>query len=121
MAEASKLIDERIAELGDWRGELMARLRAIVNQADASLKEEWKWGTAVWTSQGNVVGMGAFKDGVKLNFFKGASLPDPQELFNAGLDAKASRAIDFAKGSRVNEKALRDLVRAAAAKNADKR
>jgi hypothetical protein len=78
MANASKLIDERIAELGDWRGELMARLRAIINQADPNLSEEWKWGTAVWTSRGNVVGMGAFKEGVKLNFFGGASLPDPQ-------------------------------------------
>lgn len=121
MTEASRLIDERIAELDDWRGELMARLRAIVSQADPSLKEEWKWGTAVWTSTGNVVGMGAFKEGVKLNFFKGASVPDPQELFNAGLDAKASRAIDFGKGSRVNEKALSELVRAAVAENARKR
>lgn len=121
MAEASRLIDERIAELGDWRGALMARLRAIINQADPSLNEEWKWGTAVWTSNGNVVGMGAFKEGVKLNFFKGASLPDPQKLFNAGLDAKGSRAIDFVKGGRVDEKALRDLVRAAVAENAGKR
>jgi hypothetical protein len=121
MAEASKLIDERIAELGDWRGELMARLRAIINGADPNLNEEWKWGTAVWTSNGNVVGMGAFKEGVKLNFFKGARLSDPERLFNAGLDAKASRAIDFTKGSRVNEKAVRDLVRAAAAENSGKR
>ena len=118
MAEASKLIDARIAELGDWRGELMTKLRATINQADPSLKEEWKWGTAVWTSKGNVVGMGAFKEGVKLNFFKGAGLPDPEKLFNAGLDAKASRAIDFAMGTRVNAKALRDLVRAAAAEHA---
>jgi hypothetical protein len=120
MAEASKLIDERIAELDDWRGELMARLRTIINQAEPRLKEEWKWGTAVWTFKGNVVGMGAFKEGVKLNFFKGASLPDPQKIFNAGFDAKASRAIDFAKGDRVNEEALRDLVRTAAAENAGK-
>jgi len=121
MAEASRLIDERIAELGDWRGTLMGRLRAIINQADSSLKEEWKWETAVWTSKGNVVGMGAFKQGVKLNFFKGASLPDPHKLFNAGLEAKASRAIDFAEGSRIDEAALRDLVRAAVAENAGKR
>ena len=118
MTEASKLIDERIAEMGDWRGELMTRLRAVINQADPSLKEEWKWGTAVWTSKGNVVALGALKKGVKLNFFKGASLRDPQRLFNAGLEAKGSRAIDFAKGSTVNEKALRDLVRAAVAEDA---
>jgi hypothetical protein len=118
MADAAKLIDARIAELGDWRGALMARLRAIINKAHPSLKEEWKWGTAVWTSNGNVVGLGAFKEGVKLNFLKGASLPDPKHLFNAGLDAKGSRAIDFAKGSPVDEKALGDLLRAAVAENA---
>ena len=121
MTEASKLIDERIAELDDWRGELMTKLRVVINQADPSLKEEWKWGTAVWTSKGNVVAIGALKNGVKVNFFKGASLRDPQRLFNAGLDAKASRAIDFAKDSRVNEKALRDLVRAAVAEDIGRR
>lgn len=79
MAEASRLIDERIAELGDWRGALMARLRAIINQADPSLNEEWKWGTAVWTSNGNVVGMGAFKEGVKLNSLQGCKPPGSTE------------------------------------------
>jgi hypothetical protein len=98
----------------------MARLRATINRADPSLKEEWKWGTAVWTWKGNVVGMGAFKEGVKLNFFKRASLPDPHHLFNAGLEAKGSRAIDFAKGSRIDDKALGNLLRAAVAVNARK-
>ena len=111
----------KIAELGDWRGDLMARLRAIINHADPSLQEEWKWGTAVWTSHGgNVVALGAFKAGVKVNFFKGASLHDPEKLFNAGLEAKVSRAIDFGKGSTINEKALSELVRAAVAANAGK-
>ena len=121
MAEASKLIDQHIAGLTDWRGDLMARLRTIINKAEPSLKEEWKWDTPVFASNGNVCAMGAFKESVKVNFFKGASLPDPHHLFNGGLDAKASRSIDFAKGDRVNEKALQQLVRAAVAQNSGKR
>jgi hypothetical protein len=117
----SVLIDEHIARLSDWRGDLMKQLRAIINKSDPSLKEDWKWGTPVWTSKGNVCAIGAFKDGVKLNFFKGASLPDPQHLFNGGLDAKVSRSIDFVKGDRVNEPALRQLIRAAVAADTGKR
>jgi len=121
MAEASKLIDQHIAKYTDWRGDVMAKLRAIIKKADSSLEEEWKWETPVFTSNGNVCAIGAFKESVKLNFFKGASLPDPNHLFNGGLDAKASRSIDFGKGDRIDEKALRELIRTAAAKNAGKR
>ena len=99
----------------------MATLRAVIRKADSSLQEEWKWGTPVFTSNGNVVAIGAFKDSVKLNFFKGASLPDPHRLFNGGLDAKTSRSIDFGKGDAVDERALRELVAAAVAANAKKR
>ena len=119
-SDASKNIDQHIKTLGDWRGETMAKLRTIITSADSSLVEEWKWDTAVFTSNGNVVAIGAFKEGLKINFFKGASLPDPHHLFNAGLDAKASRAIDLKKGDRVNEPALKELVRAAVAKNGGK-
>ena len=116
----SELIDKQIKELKGWRGDLMARLRRVIKKADPSLKEDWKWGTPVWTSNGNVCAIGAFKDSVKLNFFKGASLADPHRLFNGGLDAKASRSIDFAEGDSINEPALRELIRAAAAYNAGK-
>ena len=114
---ASELIDKRIAELGDWRGELIARLRAIVRAADPRIVEEWKWDTPVWSRKGMVCAAGAFKSAVKLNFFKGASLPDPDKLFNAGLDAKSSRAIDFRQGDQVDEAALTRLVRTAVAHN----
>jgi hypothetical protein len=118
MSEASKLIDQHIAKYTDWRGDLMARLRAIIKKADPRLQEEWKWDTPVFTSHGNVCAIGAFKESVKVNFFKGASLPDPDRLFNAGLDAKASRSIDFGKGDPIKEGPLQELVRAAVARNA---
>ena len=117
MSEASKKIDQHIAGLGDWRGELMARLRKTITSADPSLQEEWKWETPVFVANGNVVALGAFKEAVKVNFFKGASLPDPQHLFNGGLEAKASRSIDLGKGANVNDAALKELVRAAVAAN----
>jgi hypothetical protein len=116
--DASERIDGRIAELGDWRGELIARLRAIVRAADPQIVEEWKWDTPVWSRKGMVCAAGAFKGAVKLNFFKGASLPDPDGLFNAGLDAKATRAIDFLEGDAFDEAALTRLVKAAIARNA---
>ncbi len=119
-SDASKRIDERIKSMGDWRGETMAKLRAIITSADSSLVEEWKWDTAVFTSNGNVVAIGAMKEALKINFFKGASLPDPHHLFNGGLDAKTSRAIDLKKGDRINEPALKGIVRAAVAKNSAK-
>lgn len=92
---ASQLITNQIAELGDWRGKMLARLRKMILAAAPDITEEWKWGTGVWTQNGMVCAAGAFKDHVKVNFFKGASLKDPKGLFNAGLDAKAMRAIDF--------------------------
>jgi hypothetical protein len=114
---APELIDKRIAELGDWRGELFARLRALIKAADPEIVEEWKWDTAVWSCKGMICAVGAFKGAVKLNFFKGASLQDPDKLFNAGLDAKATRAIDFHQGDHVDEAALTRLVRAAVTHN----
>jgi hypothetical protein len=91
----------------------MAELRKIINEADPNLKEDWKWDIPVWTAKGNVLALGAFKDHLKINFFKGASLDDPKGLFNAGLDAKASRSIDLHEGDSIDEPALKDLVRAA--------
>ena len=115
--EASQLITSHIAELGDWRGKLLARLRKLILAADPDIVEEWKWGTPVWSRKGNVVSVGAFQDHVKINFFKGASLPDPHGLFNAGLEAKATRAIDLYERDKLNEPALKELVRAAIAYN----
>jgi hypothetical protein len=114
---ASQLITNQIAELGDWRGKLLARLRKLILDAAPEVTEEWKWGTAVWTSNGLVFAAGAFKDHVKLNFFKGASLKDPKRLFNAGLDAKSTRAIDFNEGDKIDESAVKALIRAAIASN----
>ena len=94
----AQLITNMIAELGDWRGKVLARLRKVILDAEPDLTEEWKWGTAVWTNNGLVCSAGAFKDHVKVNFFKGVSLKDPKRLFNAGLDAKSTRAIDFTEG-----------------------
>jgi hypothetical protein len=113
----SQQIDNHIKELADWRGELLARLRKLILEASPELTEEWKWDTPVWSYKGNVVAGGAFKDHIKLNFFKGASLKDSQGLFNAGLDAKATRGIDFHQGDEINEAALKDLVREAVAYN----
>lgn len=114
----SQHIDNHIKELGDWRGKTLARLRKLVLESAPELMEEWKWDTPVWAYKGNVVAGGVFKDHVKLNFFKGASLADPKGLFNAGLDAKASRSIDFQEDSQIDESALRDLIRTAVAYNA---
>jgi hypothetical protein len=113
----SKLIDKQIAELKDWRGQTIARLRKIIHDADPAITEEWKWNTAVFSHDGLVVAVGAFKGNVKMNFFQGASLPDPHNLFNAGLEAKKTRAIDFHEGDKINEPALKDLIRAAVAQN----
>jgi hypothetical protein len=114
---AAKLIDKQIAELDDWRGKMFARLRRLIKSADPGLIEDWKWNTAVWTHGGMVCAVGAFKDHVKVNFFKGAYLKDSQGLFNAGLEAKATRAVDFREGDRIDELALKNLVRAAVAYN----
>jgi len=114
---ASQQIDNYIKDLTDWRGKMMARLRRLILDAAPGLTEEWKWDTPVWSQKGNVVAAGVFKDHVKLNFFKGASLKDPKKLFNAGLDAKATRAIDFGESDDINEADLKDLVREAVAYN----
>jgi len=114
---ASKLIDKQIADLGDWRGKVVARIRKLIHAADPDIVEEWKWNTAVFTHNGMVCAVGGFKDHVKVNFFKGASLEDSNGLFNAGLEAKATRAIDIHEGDAVNEAALKQLIRSAVAYN----
>ena len=118
--QASDLIDRHIAGLTDWRGQLMSRLRSAINQADPTLKEDWKWDIPIWSANGNVCAIGAFKDHIKINFFKGASLADPHHLFNGGLEAKASRSIDLSQSDTVDEAALKQLVRAAVARNKSK-
>lgn len=114
----SQHIDKQIKDLPDWRGKLLARLRELVLETSPEISEEWKWDTAVWVCKGNLVAGGVFKDHVKLNFFKGASLKDPKRLFNAGLEAKATRAIDFAEDSKIDQAALKDLILQAIAFNA---
>lgn len=109
----SQEIDKFIDDLTDWRGKWIKKFRALILKTAPEVAEDWKWGVPVWTYNGNVVASGVFKDHVKLNFFKGASLPDPKKLFNAGLDAKATRAIDIAENDKVDEAALKDLIRAA--------
>ena len=115
--DPSQLITNQIAKLGDWRGKILSRLRKVILEADPHLTEEWKWNTAVWTRNGLVCSAGAFKDRVKINFFHGASLKDPKRLFNAGLDAKKTRAIDFGEDDNIDASTLRDLIRAAVAHN----
>jgi len=110
-----------IQELAGWRGEMLARLRKLVLEVDPSIVEEWKWETPVWSDNGNILAFGAFKDHVKINFFKGALLHDPHGLFNAGLDAKKTRAIDIHEGEILSEISLRDLIRRAVEINAVKR
>ena len=109
----SQHIDRHISEFSDWRGKTLARLRKLILKTAPELSEEWKWDTPVWAYKGNVVAGGVFKDHIKLNFFKGASLEDPKGLFNAGLEAKATRAIDFHEGDEIDEPALKELIRAA--------
>lgn len=106
----SQHIDKQIKDLPDWRGKLLARLRKLVLSVSPDITEDWKWDTAVWVCKGNLVAGGIFKDHVKLNFFKGASLKDPKKLLNAGLEAKTSRAIDFHEGEKVDEMALKELI-----------
>jgi len=110
----SALIDAKIAELGGWRGPMLARLRALIREAVPAAVEEWKWATPVWSSNGIICTGETYKDKVKLTFAKGASLPDPARLFNSSLDGNVRRAIDFHEGDKVDEKALKALVRAAA-------
>jgi len=114
----SQLIDERIEELGDWRGQMLSRIRSLVKEVDPEAIEEWKWrGTPVWSDDGMICTGETYKTTVKMTFAKGASLEDPSHLFNASLDGNVRRAIDFYEGDEVNEKALKELVRAAVALN----
>lgn len=114
----SALIDARIASLPDWRGELLARLRALIREADPEGVEEWKWGVPVWSHGGILCTGETYKATVKLTFAKGASLPDPAGLFNSSLDGNTRRAIDFRAGDRPDATALKALIRAAVALNA---
>lgn len=119
---ASDLIDARIGELGDWRGAMLARLRAIVKSADPDVVEEWKWrGVPVWSDAGIICTGETYKAAVKMTFAKGASLDDPAGLFNASLEGNTRRAIDFHEGDKVDDKALKALIRAAVALNKSKK
>jgi hypothetical protein len=111
------MISKQFEELGDWRGKLLMQLRRLIHEAAPDITEEWKWDSAVWTYKGMLCSAGPFKDHVKLNFFKGASLKDPKGLFNAGLEAKTTRAIDFSEGDRIDEPGVKDLIREAVAFN----
>ena len=117
----SQLIDARIEELGDWRGEMLGRLRALVKEADPEVVEEWKWrGVPVWSHDGHICTGETYKSVVKMTFAKGAALKDPSGLFNSSLEGNTRRAIDFHEGEKINEKALKALVRAAVTLNTSK-
>ena len=121
--DASKLIDKRISELGDWRGTTLSKVRDIIREADPDIVEEWKWakstspGTPVWSHDGGVCTGETYKNVVKLTFFKGAALSDPSGLFNSSLGGKVRRAIDIEENDTINEEALKNLVREAVALN----
>ena len=120
---ASKLIDERIGELGDWRGKTLSMVRGLIKEADPDIVEEWKWvkatnpGTPVWSHSGDICTGESYKNVVKLTFFKGAALNDPSGLFNSSLDGKVRRAIDIKENDEINEGALKNLIREAVALN----
>ena len=117
----SQLIDARIAELGDWRGKMLSRLRALVKQADPEVIEEWKWrGVPVWSHAGIICTGETYRNVVKMTFAKGAALKDPAGLFNSSLEGNTRRAIDFHEGEKLNEEGLKTLVRAAVALNKSK-
>ena len=119
--DASRLIDARIKELGDWRGQMLSRLRSLVKQADPEVVEEWKWrGVPVWSHDGIVCTGETYKSVVKMTFAKGAVLKDPARLFNSSLEGNTRRAIDFHEGETLNEKALKTLLRAAVTLNKSK-
>ena len=115
---ASQLISDRIAELGDWRGDTLARMRTLIREADPDVVEEWKWmGTPVWSHDGGICTGESYQSIVKLTFHKGASLKDPAKLFNSSLDGNVRRAIDIREGEEIDAKAFKALIRAAAALN----
>jgi hypothetical protein len=117
---ASQLIDERIEDLGDWRGEMLARLRALIKQADPKVVEEWKWGGPVWSHDGVICTGESYKSAVKLTFAKGAAVEDPSGLFNSSLEGNTRRAIDFREGEKIDEKAFKALIRTAVAVNGER-
>jgi hypothetical protein len=117
MKSPSELIDARIKELGDWRGKTLSRVRALIKQADPDVVEEWKWGVPVWSHDGIICTGEVYKSAVKLTFAKGASLKDPSRLFTSSLEGKVRRAIDLREGEKVDERALKALVKAAVALN----
>ena len=120
---ASKLIDKRIRELDDWRGKTLSKVRGIIKEADPDIVEEWKWvkptnpGTPIWSHNGGICTGETYKNVVKLTFFKGAALKDPSDLFNSSLDGKVRRAIDIKENDKINEGALKNLIREAVALN----
>jgi len=117
----SQLIDAKIKELGDWRGEMLSRLRTLVKEADPDVVEEWKWrGVPVWSHDGSICTGETYKNVVKMTFAKGAALQDPSSLFNSSLEGNTRRAIDFHEGDKINEKALKALIRAAVTLNKSK-
>jgi hypothetical protein len=124
---ASDKITERIQELGDWRGETLARVRQLIHDADPDVEEEWKWekpksgGTPVWSHEGGICTGESYKQVVKLTFFRGASIEDPKKLFNSSLEGNTRRAIDLREGEKIDEAAFKQLIRAAVAANADAR
>ena len=109
----SRLIDGKIKELGDWRGEMLSRLRALVKEADSEVVEEWKWGGPVWSHDGIICTGESYKSTVKLTFARGAAVKDPSKLFNSSLEGNVRRAIDFREGEKIDEKAFKALIRAA--------
>jgi hypothetical protein len=120
--DASKLIDQRVRELGDWRGETLARMRALILEAEPEAIEEWKWrGVPVWSRHGIICTGESYKKVVKLTFAHGAALPDPKGLFNSSLEGNVRRAIDIAEGESVDARAFKTLVKAAVARNAAKK
>jgi hypothetical protein len=120
-ASPSRLIDARIKELGDWRGEMLGRLRAVIKEADPEVVEEWKWrGVPVWEHDGIICTGETYKAVVKMTFAKGAALKDPAGLFNSSLEGNTRRAIDFKEGAKIDAKALKTLIRAAVALNTSK-
>jgi hypothetical protein len=113
----SQMIDERIEELGDWRGKVLSQLRTLIRQADPEVVEEWKWGGPVWSHDGLICTGETYKKVVKMTFPKGAALEDPSSLFNSSLDGNTRRAIDFHQGEKIDEEALKALIRAAVTLN----
>ena len=116
----SKLIDAHIKELSGWRGDTLARIRALIKEADPEVVEEWKWGIPVWSHDGIICTGETYKAAVKTTFAKGAALPDPSKIFNSSLEGNTRRAIDFPEGGKINEKAFKALIRAAVALNTSK-